>query len=74
PKVHVAARVVKHQEGIYLLSISTGPESSRVRFLIDPEVAATQAEELWENRQIAIQAGAFEDQFTGYQPHIYRLK
>lgn len=74
PKVHVAARVVKHQEGMCLLSISTGPESSRVRFLIDPEVAATQAEELWENRQIAIQAGAFEDQFTGYQPHIYRLK
>lgn len=74
PNVAVTTRALKQKDTVYLLAISTSPESSKIRLLIDPGLSAKRAEALWENRHIEIHEGAFEDHFAGYEPHIYRLQ
>ncbi len=56
----------------YLLAANVGGEMLQIEFENLPS-ESIQAEVLFENRSIAMNAGVFQDTFTPYQVHMYRM-
>jgi hypothetical protein len=67
--------LVKRQGGAtYLFAVGMRNAPARASFAVIGLPARTEAEVLGEGRKIALEEGSFEDRFTPYQVHLYRIR
>ena len=54
---------------IYMIAVNTAPLSREITFTVNAEKLSV----LFENRGLEKKDGKFQDLFTGYEPHVYKL-
>lgn len=72
----VAVRFVvkKHDGATYLFAVSMFHEETTARFTVAGLPARAVAEVIGEDRSLDVTDGSFEDDFAGYDVHLYRIR
>jgi hypothetical protein len=66
--------VKKHDGATYLFAVSMFHEETTARFSVTGLPAKAAAEVLGEDRSLDVADGSFEDEFAGYDVHLYRIR
>ncbi len=70
--VPVAFMVKQYDGDTFLFAVSMRPEATTAEFSI-PDLGNASANVIGEDRSIAVGQGLFQDDFSSYQVHLYRL-
>ena len=73
PSLPVDTLLKRYQGATYLFAAAMREGSTRATFQLQRIPPVAQAEVLGENRSIAVANGMFQDDFTSYGVHLYRL-
>lgn len=66
--------MAKHHEGdLYLFAVAMRPGETRGTFQVSGLRGSARAEVLGEGRNLELKDGAFEDDFTSYGVHLYKI-
>lgn len=71
--VPVALMVKKHNQAVYVFAVGLRDGQTRARFSVQGLSGANQVEVLGENRTLDVQDGGFEDDFSPWAVHLYRI-
>ena len=66
--------VRRHGGAAYVFTVAMRGAGTRATFTLPQNERSSSAEVLGEARSIAIQNGKFEDEFSPYEVHLYRIK
>jgi len=69
----VALTVRRHGEAVYIFAVAMRDRPARARFELADRRGAARVRVLGEDRELTARDGVFEDDFTGYAVHLYRL-
>jgi hypothetical protein len=72
PEVPIAAMTKRHEGATYVFAVAMRDGAARAT--VTGLGAAASAEVIGENRTVAVKDGKFEDDFKGYEVHLYRIK
>ncbi|MGO8704818.1 MAG: hypothetical protein ACLQVA_13470 [Candidatus Brocadiia bacterium] len=72
--VPVAAMVKRHGGATYVFAVAMKPGDTEAAFTLDSLPAGAQVEVLGENRKIEPAGGKFQDHFSHWDVHLYRIK
>jgi hypothetical protein len=70
--IAVDTRVKRLPEALYVFAVAMQNQAAKVRFFV-PGIGNASAAVIDEDRAVAVAGGVFEDAFTGYGVHIYRI-
>jgi hypothetical protein len=71
--VPIAVMVKQSRDALYLFCVAMGNEPSTAKFAVQG-LAAAEAEVINEGRAVKISGGVLEDDFNGYDVHLYRIR
>ncbi|MDO9542181.1 MAG: hypothetical protein Q7J98_07655, partial [Kiritimatiellia bacterium] len=64
----------KFQGDIYVMAVSKAAGATKARIKTGKPGLADSAEVIFEGRSVKIENGEFEDSFTSFEPHLYRMR
>lgn len=73
PDVPIATMVKRYGGFTYLFAVSMADAPTRSTFQVEGLPEKATAEVLGEKRSLPLQRGRFEDEFQGYEVHLYRI-
>ncbi len=73
PAVPVAVMAKGHTGALHLFAVALRDRPARARFELAAPRGETRVQVLGEGRELTARDGAFEDDFTGYAVHLYRI-
>jgi 3-mercaptopyruvate sulfurtransferase SseA len=62
-----------HDETLYVFAVNMREGTVKATFELTQPVATTQVQVLGEDRSLQVVDGRFQDEFTGYAVHVYRV-
>jgi hypothetical protein len=69
----VAIMVKRHDSAVYLFAVAMREGQTRARFSIQGLTGPLSVEVLGEQRTLDLKDGVFEDDFTPWDVHLYRI-
>jgi hypothetical protein len=72
--IHVDTMLKRYNEYTYLFGVSMRPGTTTATFTLRDFPASASAEVIDESRNISVNSGVFQDTFSDYGVHIYKIK